>query len=86
MTGGKAMRLPDDRSDKPGVPFSIIIPKPYKEVYEVGDTDAGEGAKVGIYGGNILFQASCGGMEITMGVTIEHMLDMIGEFNRSEGN
>lgn len=81
------MHLPDDRPDYPGAPFSLLKPKPYKMVYSIGDVDAGEdGAKVGIYDGNILYIASCNGMEITMGVTIEHMLEMISEFNRETGS
>lgn len=80
------MHLPDDRSEKPGAPFTLMKPKLYKDVYQVGDIDLGDGAKVGIYDGNILYVACCGGMEITMGVTIEHMLEMIGEYNRETGS
>lgn len=86
MIGRTNMHLPDDRSTTPGAPFTLLKPKLYKEVYEVGNIDTGDGARVGIYDGNVLYMAHCNGTEITMGVTIEHFLEMIGEYNKETGS
>lgn len=80
------MPLPGERSDEPGAPFPMGPAPRVTEVGTFGDIESGDGAKVIIQSGNVLFLAYYGGAELLIGVTIEHMLDMLAEYNSKEGN
>lgn len=78
--------IPGMRSGNIGEPFPMIIERPAKEVGVFGDMAQGSGAKVLIYNGNIIFLSTHEGSEMTIGVSIEHMLDKIGEYTRETGS
>lgn len=64
----------------------MTLTKPTKQVAEIGEYDKGEGARVLIHDGHMLFLANVDGSEMTVGVTLEHVLEMIGEYNRETGS
>lgn len=75
------MHVPGDNQAIGAPLLTLAVPK-VTEVGTFGDMDEGDGAKVIIQSGNILFMARIDGTEMLVGFTVEHVLEMIGEHTR----
>lgn len=80
------MRRSRAKDEEIGAVISTAPPPLLVEVGSFGDIDEGEGALVIIEQGNVLFLATVNGTEMMVGVTIEHMLESIADYNTKTGN
>lgn len=80
------IHLPGDREDTMGAPFALIPRKDSMVVGDFGDIEGGAGARVVIHEEQLLFLATCGGTEMIVRMSIEHMLEKISEWTKQTGS
>ena len=77
--------MPIDPS-APGAPLSIY-PAPYEQVVSsFGDFAAGDGGIIKLTAGALCFSIHLNGAHAEIGITLEDLLESIGEFNKRTGS
>ena len=79
------MPLPFEQSLEMGSP-RLIHPKDASIIGEWGDIEKDNGARVLIYDGQLMFVANIDGTEMVVGMSIEHFLEELMEYNKKVGS